>query len=137
MLTENKPQKPIIFFDGVCAMCNAFVDIIIRIDHRQVFLFAPIQGTTAQELLPPMSENPKEWSMVYLDESGIYQQSDASLAVYKRVGGIWGVLGWLRFIPRFIRDPVYRVIANNRYRWFGKKETCRIPTPQERERFLP
>lgn len=137
MLTENKPQKPIIFFDGVCAMCNAFVDIIIRIDRKQIFLFAPLQGTTAQELLPPMSDNPEEWSMVYLDETGIHQQSDASLAVYRRIGGIWGVLGWLRYIPRFIRDPVYRVIANNRYRWFGKKEACRIPTAEERERFLP
>jgi len=137
MTTNSPPQKPIIFFDGVCAMCNAFVDIIIRIDRKQVFLFAPIQGTTAQELLPPMSDNPKEWSMVYLDESGTYRQSDASLAVYKRIGGIWGVLSWLRYIPRFIRDPVYRIIANNRYRWFGKKEACRIPTAEERARFLP
>ena len=137
MTIETPPQKPIIFFDGVCAMCNTFVDVIIRIDRKQVFLFAPLQGTTAQELLPPMSDNPKEWSMVYLDETGIHQQSDASLAVYRRIGGIWGLLGLLSYIPRFIRDPVYRFIARNRYRWFGKKEACRIPTAEERERFLP
>lgn len=137
MTIETPPQKPIIFFDGVCAMCNAFVDVIIRIDRKQIFLFAPIQGTTAQELLPPLGDNPKEWSMVYMDETGIYRQSDASLMVYKRIGGIWGLLGLLWYVPRFIRDPVYRFIANNRYRWFGKKETCRIPTAEERVRFLP
>ena len=61
-------QKPNIFFDGVCAMCNTFVNLALRIDRKQLFLFAPLQGTTAKELLPPLSDDPREWSMIYLDE---------------------------------------------------------------------
>src|SRR6266511_263943 len=81
--------KPIIFFDGVCAMCNTFVNLALRIDRRGLFLFAPLQGTTARELLPPLSDDPGEWSMIYLDEKGIHDQLDASLEVYRRLGGVW------------------------------------------------
>ena len=129
-------EHPIIFFDGVCGMCNRFVDIIIRADKTGIFRFAPIQGETARRLLAPLAENPREWSMVYLDETGLHDQSDASLKVYQRLGGAWTVLGWARVIPPGIRNPVYRWIAQNRYRWFGKRETCRIPTSEERGRFL-
>lgn len=118
-------------------MCNGFVDLMLRADRQQVFLFAPIQGETARELLPPIGEDPEQWSMVYLDERGIHDQSDASLEVYRRLGGLWAPLGWLRFVPRFVRNPVYRLIARNRYRLFGKREVCRIPTAVERARFLP
>ena len=136
-MTVNPAQHPIIFFDGVCAMCNGFVDLMLRADRMHVFLFAPIQGETARDLLPPIGEDPEQWSMVYLDEQGVHDQSDASLEVYRRLGGPWAVLGWLRFIPRFVRNPVYRLIARNRYRWFGKRETCRVPTAEERARFMP
>jgi predicted DCC family thiol-disulfide oxidoreductase YuxK len=130
-------EHPIIFFDGVCGMCNRFVDIMIRADRRGVFRFAPLQGETAQRMLPPRDDNPALWSMLYLDERGLHDQSDASLQVYRRLGGIWTIPSWARFVPRAIRNPVYRFIARNRYRWFGRKESCRIPTPEERERFLP
>jgi predicted DCC family thiol-disulfide oxidoreductase YuxK len=129
--------KPIIFFDGVCGMCNAFVDLALRVDRHQQFLFAPLQGTTARELLPPLSDDAREWSMLYLDERGIHDQSDASLQVYRRLGGVWWLLSLARFIPPTVRNAAYRVIARNRYRWFGRKDTCRIPTPEERTRFLP
>lgn len=135
-MTE-KPEKPIIFFDGVCGMCNATVDFLLKIDKKKQFVFAPLQGETAKAMLPPLSEDPKEWSMIYVDERGIHDESDASLQVYRRLGGFWALPALLRFFPRWLRTPVYRIIARNRYRWFGKKETCRIPTPQERERFLP
>ena len=138
----NEPQptrdgSPIIFFDGVCAMCNTFVNLALRIDRRKIFLFAPLQGSTARELLPPLSDDPREWSMIYLDERGIHDQLDASLEVYRRLGGPWFFLSLLRYIPHFIRDPLYRILARNRYRWFGRKEQCRIPTEAERQRFLP
>lgn len=136
-MTVNPAQRPIIFFDGVCALCNRFVDLMLRVDRKRIFLFAPIQGETARELLPPSSDDPEEWSMVYLDERGVHDQSDASLEVYRRLGGVWMVLGWLRFVPHFVRNPVYRLIARNRYRWFDKRETCRVPTADERARFLP
>jgi predicted DCC family thiol-disulfide oxidoreductase YuxK len=137
MIAEKQIQKPIVFFDDVCGMCNTFVNLLLRIDKKQIFLFAPLQGDTARELLPPLAEDPRDWSMVYVDEAGVHDQSDASLQVYRRLGGPWRLLGLLRLIPRWIRNPAYRVLARNRYRWFGKKDSCRIPTPEERARFLP
>src|SRR5512132_3375864 len=137
MMAARVIDKPIIFFDGVCAMCNTFVNFALKIDRRQQFLFAPLQGETARELLPPLSDDPRDWSMVYLDERGIHDQLDASLEVYRRLGGIWWFLSLIRYIPRGVRTPAYRVLARNRYRWFGKKEVCRIPTAAEKSRFLP
>ena len=137
MATKVQNQKPIIFFDDVCGMCNVFVNFMLRVDKKGIFLFAPLQGTTAKELLPPLTDDPKEWSMVYVDERGIHDESDASLEVYRRLGGIWRVLSWLRFVPRVLRNPVYRILARNRYNWFGKRDSCRIPTPDEKARFLP
>jgi len=130
-------EKPVIFFDDVCVMCNSFVNLILRVDRRQQFLFAPLRGETAIRLLPPLPDDPGKWSMVYVDESGVHDQSDASLEVYRRLGGLWWLLSLARFIPRAIRNPVYRVIARNRYRWFGKHDACRLPSAEERARFLP
>jgi predicted DCC family thiol-disulfide oxidoreductase YuxK len=137
MTTKNQLEKPIIFFDDVCGMCNAFVNLVLRIDRKQTFVFAPLQGSTAHDMLPPLSDDAREWSMVYVDEAGVHDQSDASLEVYRRLGGIWRLLSLLRFIPHFIRNPVYRIIARNRYHWFGKRDSCRIPTSEEQARFLP
>jgi predicted DCC family thiol-disulfide oxidoreductase YuxK len=136
---HNTPdlKHPIIFFDGVCAMCNKFVDIIIRVDTKGIFRFAPLQGTTARDMLPAQPDNPQEWSMIYLDGQRVHDQSDASLRVYQRLGGAWRLLSFALILPRFIRNPVYRFIAKNRYRWFGRKDSCRIPTKEEQSRFLP
>jgi predicted DCC family thiol-disulfide oxidoreductase YuxK len=134
---ETAIEKPIIFFDGVCGMCNTFVNVALRIDTHKKFLFAPLQGSTAQRLLPPLPHDPREWSMIYLDERGIHDQSDASLQVYRRLGGVWWLLSLARLVPGFIRNPLYRIIARNRYRWFGHKDVCRVPTAEERARFLP
>ncbi|MGP0062747.1 MAG: thiol-disulfide oxidoreductase DCC family protein [Isosphaeraceae bacterium] len=128
--------KPVVFFDDGCIMCNGFVNLLLRVDRRHQFLFAPLRGETAGKLLPPLPDDPTKWSMVYLDEAGIHDQSDASLEVYRRLGGLWWWLSLARFVPRGIRNPVYRVIARNRYRWFGKRETCRVLLPEERSLFL-
>lgn len=136
-VSDNVPRQHIIFFDGVCGMCNGFVDLVLRIDRKHTFMFAPLQGDTARQLLPPLSDDAREWSMIYLDEAGIHDQSDASLEVYRRLGGIWWLLSLARYVPMFIRNPVYRIVARNRYRWFGKRDQCRLPTPAERMRFLP
>ena len=130
-------KTPIIFFDGVCAMCNSFVDLVLKADKEKIFHFAPIQGATAKELLPTLSDNPSDWSMIYLDENGVHDESDASLEIYRRLGGAWTILSLLLYIPKFIRNPIYRLIAKNRYKFFGKKDTCRLPTTEEQERFLP
>jgi len=130
-------DHPIIFFDGVCNMCNRFVSLVIRADRKGVFRFAPLEGETARRLLPPLPGDPRQWSMIYLDERGLHEQSDASLQVYRRLGGWAWPLSLFRFVPRWLRDPVYRLVARNRYRWFGRRAECRVPTPAERARFLP
>ena len=130
-------KTPIIFYDGVCSMCNNFVDIILNADKKKVFRFAPLQGDTAKELLSSIPNNPKNWSMVYLDEHGAHKESDASLEIYRRLGGSWWLLSIFRFVPKTVRDPIYRFIAENRYKFFGKKESCHIPLPEDKDRFLP
>ena len=130
-------EHPIIFFDGVCGMCNGFVDLILRVDKKGIFRFAPLQGETAKSMLGHVPEDALEWSMIYLDEHDIYDQSDASLEVYKRLGGAWRILSLIQFIPRASRNFLYRVLARNRYRWFGRRQSCRIPGEAEKNRFLP
>jgi predicted DCC family thiol-disulfide oxidoreductase YuxK len=136
-ITLPPGQKPIIFFDGVCGMCNALVDYLMRIDRQQQFMFAPLQGRTAQELLPPQPEDPQAWSLIYLDEEGLHDQFWACMKICRRVGGVYKVLSLFRIIPRPMGNALYRLVGRNRYRIFGKKEACRLPTPQERARFLP
>lgn len=130
-------DKPIVFFDGECIMCNQFVDILLNIDRLGTIMIAPLQGETAAKLLPTLPNNREEWSIFYIDRGQIVDQSDAFLNICLRLGGIWSILSWLKIIPRSIRNYIYRVIARNRYRLFGKRSTCRIPNEQEKSRFLP
>ena len=130
-------QHPILFFDGVCGMCNRFVDVILKADRRGVLHFAPLQGETARRMLPPLQGDPAEWSLLYLDERGLHDHWDASIGAYRRLGGLWLLLTLPGLIPRRIRNPLYRIIARNRYRWFGRRAACRLPTPEEASRFLP
>jgi predicted DCC family thiol-disulfide oxidoreductase YuxK len=128
---------PIIFFDGVCGLCNTSVDQVIRWDRRGVFKFAPLQGETARQLLTS-ADTQRLDSVALLDHGRIYRKSAAAVRILWQLGAlpsIAGTLMWL--VPKPIRDWGYGVIARNRYRWFGKKETCRMPTPAERARFLP
>jgi predicted DCC family thiol-disulfide oxidoreductase YuxK len=118
-------------------LCNRFVDRTLRADKRHVLRFAPLQGETARALLPAMPADAGAWTMVFVDERGAHLRSDAALEVWRRLGGFRGLLALGRFVPRFVRDPVYRLIARHRYRWFGRRETCRVPTAAERSFFLP
>ena len=132
-----KSAAPIIFFDGVCGLCNRSVDWIIRRDQYAIFRFAPLQGDTARERFGIESGADLK-TIVLLDEHGQHRRSDAVVAILRRLGGFWRVCGALLWIvPRPIRNWGYDVIACNRYRWFGQHDTCRMPTPAERARFLP
>lgn len=131
-----KSADPIVFFDGDCGLCNRSVDWIIRHDRKAIFRFAPLQGDTALEQLG-VDAGADLKTIVLLDENGQHRRSVAVVAILRRLGGFWrfcGALLWI--VPRPIRDWGYNVIARNRYRWFGKHETCRMPTPEERTRFL-
>lgn len=134
-LESTNSHIPIIFFDGFCILCNGFVDFIFKRDRKQVFHFASIQGNTAQMLLKPECIDALE-SIVYVDEEGCFQRSAAVLKILVRLGGFYQVFGIFRIVPRFISDFVYDFIARHRYRWFGKREACRVPTPQEKGRLL-
>lgn len=138
---------PMIFFDGVCALCDHAVRWIEARDRNKVFLYAPLQGDTARRLLrretPPPSvsddANGGGWlrSLVLLDATGEYRYSSAIVRILRHLGGIWSVVGGLLWIvPRPLRDWGYRFVARNRYHWFGKKESCRLPIAEERSRFL-
>jgi predicted DCC family thiol-disulfide oxidoreductase YuxK len=127
----------VIFFDGVCGLCNRFVDFVIRHDRQGVFRLAPLQGETARDRLAEADVVDLK-TVVLVDLSGTYRKSTAVLRVLGRLGGFWkfaAALLWV--IPRPIRDLGYSWIAANRYAIFGRKETCRLPSAAERERFLP
>ena len=129
-----------LFFDGVCGLCNSLVDFALKRDHKQRLLFSPLQSAYAtQELGEKLTQNLSTVVLLEIDSQGrrrLSLRSQAVLRLLSHLGGIYrlAVLGWL--IPRPIRDWMYGIAANRRYRWFGKKDSCRIPTPAERARFL-
>ena len=127
----------IILFDGVCNLCNGFVQFLIRRDPRGRFKFASLQSEAGRQLLREFgySEYPLT-SIVYINGARSYEMSTAVLQILNSLGGFWPVFSILRVIPRGIRDWVYRFIARRRYLWFGKKEVCMIPTPNLKQRFL-
>lgn len=141
-------------------MCNGFVDLLLQIDTKELFYLSPLQGETARDYLPPLPHNREEWSIYCLDTlitpppsskvyskvtskadtqkfGSLYSQSDAVIQICRRLGGIWSLAVLGNGIPSLIRDAVYRLVARNRYRLFGRRETCRMPTEEERSRFLP
>lgn len=128
-------ERRIVFFDGVCGLCNAAVDALIRLDEDGVLRFATLQGETARELLPADRWESLD-TMVFWEEGRIYVKSDAALRIALRVGGGLQVFYPLVAVPRRWRDAVYSFVAKRRYAWFGKKESCRMPTPEERALFL-
>jgi predicted DCC family thiol-disulfide oxidoreductase YuxK len=134
---SDSGAAPVIFFDGVCGLCNRFIDFVIRRDTGAVFRFAPLQGETARDRLPDADVREVN-TMVLCDEQGIFRKSTAAVRILSRLGGVWRVIGGaLRLMPRPLRDAGYSLVARYRYAIFGKKETCRIPTAAERARFLP
>lgn len=128
-------DSKIIFFDGVCNLCNGFVDFLLP--RTEDLYFAPLQGTTAEELFPGLDPSDLG-TVIFWNRGHIETESSAVLGAlaesrrYLR----WSVL-ILRLVPRFFRDGVYRFIARHRLKWFGRRRTCRMPTPEETVRFLP
>ena len=128
-------EHPTVFFDGICNLCNHTVNFIMSEDQHERFKFAPVQGTTA-ELITAQEVRSGE-SMALMDGEKLYTKSDAVLMIAAGLGGIWRVLSWSRFIPSILRNTIYFQVQKNRYSIFGKADTCRLPTPEERARFLP
>lgn len=129
-------MEPIILFDGVCNLCNHSVQFILKRDPQENYKFASIQGETGQKLLKKYGFNSELNSFVLIENEKVYIKSDAALHVCRNLMGVWKILSFLHIIPPFIRDFFYDIVANNRYKWFGKKEYCMLPSPEWKKRFL-
>lgn len=130
-------ERPVLLFDGVCNLCNGLVNFIIDQDPKGTFAFAALQSDAAASRLAPFGvTNETLDTVVLLADGQCYQKSDAALETLRRLGGAWALLYPLIALPRPVRDRAYDWLAANRYRWFGKRDSCRMPTPALRARFL-
>ena len=126
-----------ILFDGVCNLCNGFVQFVIRRDPQARFRFAALSSEPAMRLLQEvgaLSQVPD--SIVLVQDGTLYFRSDAALRIARGLTFPWPLLSVFRVVPRFVRDGVYDFIAARRYRWFGRREVCLVPTPDLKRRFL-
>jgi predicted DCC family thiol-disulfide oxidoreductase YuxK len=127
----------LILFDGVCNLCSALVQFVIRHDPAGKFRFAAIQSEIGREMFQSHGLDPADLqTFVFISDGRMLLRSDAAIEVVSRFGGAWWIFRLLRFAPRVVRDSIYSTIARHRYRWFGRKEVCMIPTPEIKERFL-
>ncbi len=127
----------IILFDGVCNLCNTSVQFIIKRDKKGIFQFAPLQSDFARQALENIQTSGlKTESVIYISGNKLYSRSSAALRIAKKLNTPWPVLYFFIIIPPFIRNWFYDLIARNRYKWFGKKESCMIPSPELKSRFL-
>lgn len=130
-------QNNIILFDGVCNLCCGWVNFLIRRDKRTRFKFASLQSESGKKLSEVLSLNSNQIeTVVYIKENQHYIESNAILEIVKDLGGIWKSILIFKLIPKPIRDNLYRFIARKRYKIFGKRSTCMIPSPEFQKRFL-
>lgn len=130
-------SKKIILFDGVCNLCNSSIQKVIENDDKNIFQFASLQSDFGQEFLKKKQFSQEKFnSMILIDGEKFYTQSDAALRIGKELKGIYKISKYLLWIPKFIRNTVYNFISKNRYNWFGKKESCWLPTPELKQKFI-
>jgi len=130
-------QQPLILFDGICNFCNSSVNFVIKKDKHAVIQFAPLQSTKGRLFLRQYNLPVEEAkSIVFIEDDKVYTQSTAALKVCRYLKGIWPLCYGFIIVPKFIRDSVYNWIAKNRYKWFGVREECMIPTAEVKARFI-
>jgi predicted DCC family thiol-disulfide oxidoreductase YuxK len=130
-------DEHVVLFDGVCNLCNGFVQFVIRRDPAGRFVFAPLQSAAAEARLGTTVVPGSLPDSVLLFEDGVlYQRSTAALRIARGLGAPWSLVALFLLVPRPIRDWIYDLIARHRYRWFGRRESCMIPTPDLAKRFL-
>lgn len=140
MEDEREIPGALVLFDGVCNLCNASVNFVIDRDPSGYFKFASLQSEAARGHLarcgPAFTPTDPPASIVLIEGGACYRQSTAALRIARRLRGLWPLLYGFIIVPRPLRDAIYDWIARNRYRWFGRRDTCRIPTPELRDRFV-
>jgi predicted DCC family thiol-disulfide oxidoreductase YuxK len=131
------PDKPLILFDGVCNLCNGSVQFVIKHDKESKFLFTSLQSDKGQEILKHLGLKTDNFdTFILLDKGKIYTKSSGVLKEAAILGGWFKIFTIFYLVPTFIRDLFYSFVAKNRYRFFGKKDSCMIPTPELKARFL-
>ncbi|MDR6844240.1 thiol-disulfide oxidoreductase DCC family protein [Flavobacterium granuli] len=136
---QNLPlDKKIILFDGVCNLCNSAVQFVIEHDKNDVFRFVALQSELGQEILNHIGINSVNIDSIVLYEPGVayYYKSSAAIQISENLDGFWHFGTFFKIIPAGIRNLLYDYIAKNRYRWYGKKESCMVPTPELKMKFL-
>jgi predicted DCC family thiol-disulfide oxidoreductase YuxK len=129
--------RAVLVFDAQCVLCSANAQLVLRNDRRRHFLLASMQGPTGAALLEANGVDPLDpETIIVVTDGGTLRNSDAVLYVYRHLGWPWRALSALTLVPRAIRDPVYRWVARNRYRWFGKRAQCFLHGPADRDRLL-
>lgn len=138
MEAELPKNKKIILFDGVCNLCNNAINFVIAHDKKDVFRFASLQSELGRKLVSERGIDPEVLDTIILIEPGVvyYEKSTAALKIAKDLSGGYSLMSHFLFLPKFIRDGVYNLVAKNRYSWFGKKDSCMIPTPELKAKFL-
>src|SRR5690606_4112455 len=136
---EDLIDKKIVLFDGVCNLCTGTVQFIIKRDRKDLFRFASLQSEIGKQLMQERSIDPESNNSIIVIEPQIayYVKSSAAIEIAKELGGLWPAIQVFSYIlPESIRDSIYELIAKNRYKWFGKKDSCMIPTPALESKFL-
>jgi predicted DCC family thiol-disulfide oxidoreductase YuxK len=129
-------MERIILFDGVCNFCSGAIQFIIKRDPKAHFKFASLQGEVGRGLLKQFNLNDSMTTLVLIEGNQYFTRSTAALRICKKLTGGYPILSFLHVIPRPLRDFVYNYVAKNRYRWFGQKSSCFLPTPAIKKRFL-
>ena len=130
-------NRYIVIFDGICNFCNGSVNFIIKRDPKGVFSFAPMQSEIAQELMQKHKIEKEELDTFLLFKNGsVYDRSDAALEITRNLTGFWHLFQIFKILPKAIRDGLYNLFARKRYALFGKRDSCMIPTPEIRKRFI-
>jgi len=130
-------NQDVLLFDGVCNLCNSSINLIIDHDPKGHFKFAALQSEFGQQKLKELGYDQESFdSLVLLSEGEVYKKSSAALRIARKLTGLYPLLYIFIIVPPFIRHGVYNIIAKNRYKWWGKRDSCRMPTPELRARFV-
>ena len=135
-------SNPIVLYDGVCGLCNRLNQFLLKRDHHDRFRFASLQSSLAESLTLRHGADPKDLDTVYVvvdhnrPTEHLLARSDAIIHVLTQLGGVWKLMGIAKVLPRPLRDGLYKIVARNRYRVFGKHESCMLPDPEHKDKFL-
>ena len=129
-------ESPLILFDGVCNLCNAAVQFVIKRDGTAKFRFAALQSSIGRKYLDRFGLKKDVTTIILVKNGQAFEKSSAALEIARDLSGLWPLMYFFKVVPKIIRDAVYDFVARRRYKWFGRKDQCMIPTPALRARFI-